>query len=65
MTAFVIGQMDIHSRDWMDEYFAKIPTVVADNSGKFMVRGGDPEHLARTSRRGKKIARCCLYHRVP
>ena len=45
MTAFVIGQMDIHSRDWMDEYFAKIPTVVADNSGKFMVRGGDPEHL--------------------
>ena len=45
MTAFVIGQMHIHSRDWMDEYFAKIPTVVSDNSGKFIVRGGDPEHL--------------------
>ena len=45
MTAFVIGKMQIHSRDWMDEYFAKIPTVVSDNSGKFMIRGGDPEHL--------------------
>lgn len=45
MTAFVIGQMHIHSRDWMDEYFAKIPFVVADNLGKFLVRGGDPEHL--------------------
>lgn len=45
MTAFVIGQMQIHSRDWMEEYFAKIPLVVSDNQGKFLVRGGDPEHL--------------------
>lgn len=29
MTAYVIGQMHIHSHDWMDEYFAKIPTVVS------------------------------------
>lgn len=45
MTAFVIGQMEIHSRDWMDEYFAKIPVFVSENKGKFLVRGGDPEHL--------------------
>lgn len=45
MTAFVIGQMQIHSRGWMEEYFAKIPTVVSDNRGTFLVRGGDPEHL--------------------
>lgn len=45
MTAFVIGQMQIHSRAWMEEYFAKIPRVVADHKGKFLVRGGDPELL--------------------
>ncbi|WP_263390438.1 DUF1330 domain-containing protein [Ruegeria marisflavi] len=45
MTAFVIGQMQIHSRDWMDEYFAKIPDVVARHRGQFLVRGGDPESL--------------------
>ncbi len=45
MTAFVIGQMHIHSHDWKEEYFAKIPQVVSDNKGKFLVRGGDPEHL--------------------
>ena len=50
MTAFVIGQMHIHSRDWMEEYFAKIPAVVSDNLGKFMVRGGDPEHLEGDSK---------------
>ena len=45
MTAFIIGQMQIHSRDWMEEYFAKIPRVVSDNNGKFLVRRGDLEHL--------------------
>ncbi|MBM2321306.1 MULTISPECIES: DUF1330 domain-containing protein [Marivita] len=45
MSAFVIGQMHIHSRDWMEEYFAKIPAVVSDNAGEFLTRGGDPEHL--------------------
>jgi uncharacterized protein (DUF1330 family) len=45
MSAFVIGQMQVHSRDWMEEYFAKIPMVVSDNKGKFLVRGGDPEHM--------------------
>ncbi|WP_323782610.1 DUF1330 domain-containing protein [Thalassovita sp.] len=45
MTAFIIGQMQIHSRDWMEEYFSKIPDVVTAHSGQFLVRGGDPERL--------------------
>lgn len=45
MTAFVIGQMQIHNRDWMEEYFGKIPSVVSEHKGKFLVRGGEPEHL--------------------
>ncbi|GGF81545.1 Uncharacterized conserved protein, DUF1330 family [Mameliella alba] len=45
MGAFVIGQMQIHSRDWMEAYFAKIPAVVAAHSGEFLVRDGAPEHL--------------------
>ncbi|MGR3321650.1 MAG: DUF1330 domain-containing protein [Pseudooceanicola sp.] len=45
MTAFVIGQMMIHSRDWMDEYFGQIPDVVAAHKGEFKVRGGDPQTL--------------------
>jgi uncharacterized protein (DUF1330 family) len=50
MTACVIGQMQIHSRDWMEEYFLKIPRIVSDNKGKFLVRGGDPEHLEGDNR---------------
>ncbi len=45
MTAVVIGQMQIHSRDWMADYFAQIPAVVARHQGAFVVRGGDPERL--------------------
>ena len=45
MTAFIIGQMQIHSRDWMDKSFSKIPEVVARHRGQFLVRGGDPETL--------------------
>lgn len=45
MTAYIIGQMQIHSRDWMADYFAQIPQVVAQHQGAFVVRGGEPEHL--------------------
>ncbi|MFP3385198.1 DUF1330 domain-containing protein [Tritonibacter sp. SIMBA_163] len=45
MTAYIIGQMEIHSRDWMDEYFAKIPDLVKRHNGAFKVRGGKPEQL--------------------
>lgn len=50
MTAYIIGQMEIHSRDWMDEYFAKIPDVVMSNKGVFRVRGGNPERLEGDSK---------------
>ncbi|WP_417701139.1 DUF1330 domain-containing protein [Pseudophaeobacter sp.] len=45
MTAVIIGRMQIHSRDWMGEYFAKIPKVVEEHRGQFLVRGGDPETM--------------------
>lgn len=45
MTAFVIGRMKIHSRDWMEAYFAHIPDVVAEHHGRFVVRGGAPVRL--------------------
>jgi uncharacterized protein (DUF1330 family) len=45
MSAFVIGQMEIHNRDWMDEYFSKVPSLIEEHSGKFVVRGGDPAWL--------------------
>jgi len=45
MSAFVIGQMEIHNRDWMDEYFSKVPSLIEKHSGKFVVRGGDPAWL--------------------
>ncbi|QXT41163.1 DUF1330 domain-containing protein [Gymnodinialimonas ceratoperidinii] len=45
MSAFVVGQMTIHSRDWMEEYFSKIPDLVARHDCQFRVRGGDPARL--------------------
>ncbi|QFT01279.1 hypothetical protein FIV06_27875 [Labrenzia sp. THAF191b] len=45
MTAFVIGQMQIQNRDWMAEYFARIPDLVAAHGGRFLVRGGNPSGL--------------------
>lgn len=45
MKAFIIGRMQIHNRDWMGEYFAKIPRVVEEHRGQFLVRGGDPETM--------------------
>jgi len=45
MTAFVIGRMQIDRRDWMAEYFERIPDLVAAHGGRFLVRGGNPGHL--------------------
>ncbi|UMA64370.1 DUF1330 domain-containing protein [Roseivivax marinus] len=45
MPAFIIGQMTIQSRDWMEEYFSRIPDLVARHNGTFRVRGGDPALL--------------------
>jgi len=40
-TAYVIGRMTIHSREWMDQYFAEVSTLIESYGGKFVVRGGD------------------------
>ena len=45
MSVFVIGQMEIHSREWMDEYFAKVPALIEAHSGRFLVKGGSPAKL--------------------
>ncbi len=45
MPAYVIGRMKIHHRDWMDDYFSKVPGVIESNGGKFVVRGGNPQTL--------------------
>lgn len=45
MKAYIVGRMKIHSRDWMEEYFSKVPALVEAHSGRFLVRGGDPERL--------------------
>jgi uncharacterized protein (DUF1330 family) len=45
MSVFVIGRMQIHSRDWMDEYFSKVPSLIESHAGRFLVRGGNPEKL--------------------
>ena len=45
MSVFVIGRMQIHNRDWMDEYFSKVPSLVETHAGRFLVRGGNPTKL--------------------
>ncbi len=45
MPAYVIGRMKIHHREWMDEYFSKVPGLIESHGGKFVVRGGNPQTL--------------------
>ena len=45
MSVLVIGRMEIHDRDWMDEYYSKVPALIEANAGKFLVRGGNPTKL--------------------
>ena len=37
--------MKIHSREWMDEYFSSVPSLIEEHGGVFLVRGGDPARL--------------------
>ena len=37
--------MKIHNRDWMEEYFAKVPDLIEAHGGVFLVKGGEPERL--------------------
>ena len=45
MSARVIGQMKIHQRAWIDEYFSKVPDLIKRHGEKFAVRGGNPQAL--------------------
>ncbi len=45
MKAYVVGRMKIQSREWMEEYFSKVPALIEAHSGRFHVRGGEPERL--------------------
>ena len=45
MSVYVIGRMDIQNRDWMDEYFSKVPALIETHGGNFVVRGGNPLKL--------------------
>lgn len=45
MTAFIIGRMKIHNKDWVEEYFAKVPDLIERSGGKFVVKGGSPSVL--------------------
>ena len=45
MTALVIGHMAIDNRDWMDAYFAEVPSLIEEHLGEYLVRGGDPTKL--------------------
>ena len=45
MAAYVIGRMKIQTREWMDEYFSKVPAVIESYGGRFLVRGGNPQTL--------------------
>jgi uncharacterized protein (DUF1330 family) len=45
VSAYIVARMKIRTRDWMEEYFAKVPDLVQSHGGKFLVRGGDPETL--------------------
>ena len=43
MPAYVIGRLTIEHRGWMDEYYAKVPALVEQHGGRFLVRGGNPQ----------------------
>jgi len=48
MKAYIIGRMKIRTKDWMEEYFSKVPGLIEDHGGKFLVRGGNPGQLEGT-----------------
>ena len=45
MPVYVIGRMRIHDRGWTEEYFSRVPAVIAQYGGRFLVRGGNPQAL--------------------
>ena len=57
MKAFIIGRMKIHSRDWMEAYFSKVPDLIKAHSGMtpsgsspaMLVAGGSPRAVRAQS----------------
>lgn len=45
MAAYIVGRMKIQNRDWMEEYFSKVPSLIEEHGGTFLVKGGEPQHL--------------------
>ena len=45
MKAYIIGRMKIQSREWTQEYFSKVPLLIEEHGGHFLVRGGNPHLL--------------------
>ena len=45
MTAFIVGRMQIHNRDWMEAYFSKVPALIEAHGGMFLAKGGEPQCL--------------------
>lgn len=45
MTGILVGEIEVHDPDKYKEYAAKVPAVVAQYGGQYLVRGGDMEVL--------------------
>ena len=45
MTAYIIGELNVHNPERYADYTAHTPKTIADHGGKFIVRGGDPKSL--------------------
>ncbi len=42
MKSYIVGRMKIQSQEWMQEYFSKVPSLIEEHGGHFLVRGGNP-----------------------
>jgi len=45
MSAYIIGQMKIFNDAWKDEYFSKVPALIEQHGGRFLVKGGNAVKL--------------------
>ena len=45
MPAYVFVEIDIYDQELYDEYKQMTPSTIKDFDGKFLVRGGQTEHL--------------------
>lgn len=45
MSAYIIARMDIHSDQWVEEYFARVPHIIVAHGGLFVARSRDVERL--------------------